>query len=618
MPLGNVRDRTREDCVNAGPPGKATAFVQRAVSQGANAASAALLAFILLLLPGTQVLSWQWTLLLPLAAAAVGLYRARKRLPSPYGVAQIVDHRVHLADTLSTALYFSRPEAAAHGSPDIRRLQSERADRLAESVDVRQAVPYTMPRTVYLMAALFLVASSLFALRYGLSRRLDLKQPLASMLQQTFGADEPAQQAKNQRRMRQPEPQTQPDDTGSAVEEPDQKQGDQQDADSANAEEAGDSRSRRRAEGFRRRFQEAVGRGRQGRWRPEGCQGDDRSGDEGDDSQTSKANDGKSDQKQDSAAKQDSNNSGENSSLMSKVKDFAQNLLSRVKPQQGQSGAQQQSSQDPKNSQGKGQQQGGKQQSSKEGQQQNGQQGDAQEGQAGEQAQNAQDPQGKGTGKSDAQQPSKQPGSGIGSQDGDKNIKQAQDLAAMGKISEIFGKRSATISGESTVEVQHTSQQLHTPYAQRGAQHAQGGAEIRRDEVPVALESYVEQYFEQVRKQAPAAASGDRKLLPRRRPRSDPFYPMVASTSPAATVAPSFTGDCQHAAGARCLHLVLHLHGLHHHQALAGFHRIAGRDQDAHHFAGHGRGDALRRLPRRAPPDLRDQRRGSRTSISNR
>ena len=44
----------------------------------------------------------------------------------------------------------------------------------------------------------------------------------------------------------------------------------------------------------------------------------------------------------------------------------------------------------------------------------------------------------------------------------------------MGKISEIFGKRSATISGESTVEVQQTSQQLHTPYAQRGAQRHAG------------------------------------------------------------------------------------------------------------------------------------------------
>ena len=68
----------------------------------------------------------------------------------------------------------------------------------------------------------------------------------------------------------------------------------------------------------------------------------------------------------------------------------------------------------------------------------------------------------------------------------------------MGKISEIIGKRSANITGEATVEVQSTSQQLRTPYAQRGAEHSQGGAEISRDEIPVALQTYVERYFEQV------------------------------------------------------------------------------------------------------------------------
>ncbi|HEY2014361.1 MAG TPA: hypothetical protein VGH38_12715 [Bryobacteraceae bacterium] len=479
------------------------------LSQGANAASAALLAFILLLLLGTQVLNWQWLVLIPLGAAGFGYYRARRHLPSPYAAAQIVDHRAELADTLSTALYFSQEEAGARVPADIRQLQYERADRLAESVDVQKAVPYTMPRTVYVMAALFLVASSLFALRYGLSRRLDLKQPLASMLQQSFGGDEAVVQAKNQKRMRQPDPETnQPDDSGATVKDPDQKPGDQQDAESANAEESGDSQKPSGEQ--KANSGDSKKGGEEGDKAEEGDQkdgGDERAGNESDDSGTTKASDGKADQKQDGNSKQDSSNAGENSSLMSKVKDFAQNLLSRVKPQQGQSGSQQQSSGDQKSSQAKGQQQNGKQQASKEGQPQNGgQQGDSQEGQAGEQAQNSQDPQGKGSGKSDAQQPSKQPGSGIGSQDGDKNVKQAQDLAAMGKISEILGKRSATITGESTVEVQQTSQQLHTPYAQRSAQHSQSGAEIRRDEVPVALQTYVEQYFEQVRKQQPPAA----------------------------------------------------------------------------------------------------------------
>ena len=71
----------------------------------------------------------------------------------------------------------------------------------------------------------------------------------------------------------------------------------------------------------------------------------------------------------------------------------------------------------------------------------------------------------------------------------------------MGKISQIIGKRSASLSGEATVEVQSTVQQLRTAYSDRVAQHTDAGAEVGRDEIPAALEGYVEQYFEQVRKQ---------------------------------------------------------------------------------------------------------------------
>ena len=53
--------------------------------------------------------------------------------------------------------------------------------------------------------------------------------------------------------------------------------------------------------------------------------------------------------------------------------------------------------------------------------------------------------------------------------------------------------------------MQSTNQQLRTQYSNRAVQHTQAGAEISRDEIPVALQTYVEQYFEQVRKQqAPA------------------------------------------------------------------------------------------------------------------
>ncbi len=473
------------------------------LAQGAIACSAALLAFILLLLLGTQILNWHWLVFVPLLAAVFGVYRVGRRLPSLYVTSQIIDHRLHLADTLSTAFFFSQCVPSPKVSENMRRLQYEAADRLSQSIDPRAAVPYTLPRAAYAMGALILVASSLFALRYGLNRRLDLKPPLARMLQQTFGKDERKEAARNIKKKIPPEMQPQAEQAGDEDGQNQGRQtgGQQEDSDNASEEavetptSAGDSKktaadSKKQAdEGDPAESDSAEG------------QDDEQQGNAGDHSGNGQQNANKPDQNHDPGAKQDANNSTENSSLMSKVKDAWQNLLSRMKPQQGQSGSQQ-SSMDQKGNQAKGNNPG--KQSSKDGQQQNnGQSGEAQENEGGEQAQATQDSQSKGTGKSDSPQTSPQPGSGIGSQDGDKSIKQAEQLAAMGKISEILGKRSATVTGESTVEVQNTSQQLHTPYAQRGVQHSQGGAEINRDEVPVALQTYVESYFEQVRKLPP-------------------------------------------------------------------------------------------------------------------
>jgi hypothetical protein len=473
--------------------------------QGANAFSAALVAFILLLLVGTQILNWQFAALIPLAAAIYGIYRARRRTPSPYAVAQLVDQRLSLADTLSTAYFFNESDSAASVSPYVKRCQLEAAELVAQSVDVRQAVPYRVPRTAYLLAALALVASSLFALRYGISRRLDLKPPLAQMLQDQLGWKPKTLVAKENRAKTPRPPEGQQDDGAAPVDEQNQKSGAEQEQSQNNDSEMAGQQAEKNDAGTKGDPKQAENGGQKGGEEGD-AQAEEKSDAAGEPSENGQqGQNGKQDQAQ-SGNKQDAT-SGDNSSLLTKVKDAVQNLLSKVKPQQGNQGSQQQAGADQgQKQQGNGKQNGGKQQqSAKNGQQQSGdQQGDAQDGQPGDEAKNSQDQQGKGAGKSDSQQASKQPGSGVGSQDGDKSIKQAEQLAAMGKISEILGKRSANITGESTVEVQSTSQQLKTQYVQRGSQHTQGGAEISRDEIPVALQSYVEQYFEQVRKQAPA------------------------------------------------------------------------------------------------------------------
>lgn len=481
-------------------------FYNELFAQGANASSAALLAFILLLLLGTEILAWQIAVLLPLAAMAAGLYIARRRLPSPYAAAQKVDRRLGLSDTLSTAFYFSESDHTAKAPPEIIRSQAAAAESVARSIDPRQAIPFTMPRSAYAMAALFLVAGSLFALRYGISHRLDLKQPLASMLQQTFGA-EPVQQAKNNSR-KVPPPQFSPEGDALSPEERLERAGEPIEGLTEQGEESNEGtpgKSESKSQDGTKSSQES---GEQSAGDQQDASSEGESGNEG--NSGSGDQEGKKDGKEGNP-KEAGNSSDSNNSLMSKVKDAVQNLLSRMKPQQNQ-GGQQQSGEQSGKQQSKGQQQGAKQQSAKNGQQQGGeQQSEGQDGQSGEQAQNAQDQQGQGTGNSDSKQASKQPGSGVGSQDGDKKLKNAEQLAAMGKISEIIGKRSQTISGETTVEVQNTKQQLRTQYANRTVQHSQAGAEIGRDEIPSALQSFVESYFEAVRKAAPAPAPAAKK-----------------------------------------------------------------------------------------------------------
>src|SRR6266545_2752981 len=51
------------------------------LAQTALGASAALGALVLLLLLGSQILSWHWMVALPAGAFGVGLYRTVKRLP---------------------------------------------------------------------------------------------------------------------------------------------------------------------------------------------------------------------------------------------------------------------------------------------------------------------------------------------------------------------------------------------------------------------------------------------------------------------------------------------------------------------------------------------------------
>ena len=467
-------------------------LANEAMRHAAYSVSAALASLILLLLVGTQILSWPWLFLLPAITLAAGTYATWRSMPSSYRIAQRVDYNLKLADTLSTALFFAADDRGGG-----------------------------MQRALYGTALLALTAGSLFALRYGLDRRLDLRAPLARIVQDKLGYGESRQAARDRQNPAARDPKH-PEAPGLSTDDSQSKGPGELDAAPDSAldtvgvpdvdSKTGSSRPDATKLAQSTQLEDVQNKAEE----PEGVSAKPGNQQSADGRQgPSEGKSGKQGQGDDAQA---SGNPGENSGLLGKFRDAMSSLMNRMRQQSGGKGAQQQAAQ---NGGQQKSQSGNAGQNGKQGQQPgDGQQADAKEGQPGDDSRNAQSSQSGSPGESGQQPATKQPGSGIGRQDGSKDVKLAEQLAAMGKISEIIGKRAANVSGELTVEVENSNQQLRTPYAQRDAHHAQAGGEINRDEVPVALQAYVQQYFEQVRKQAAATVTA-----PRAKKRADPPKP---------------------------------------------------------------------------------------------
>ena len=469
------------------------------LKQGAWAMAAALAGLVLLLIAGTQIMEWYWLVAAPTVTLGAGIYWLLRRMPSNYGIAQVVDHAAGTEDSISTAYYFSLPAHLGRPPERVRDAQFAEAERLSGRISASQTIPFRMPRAIYAVAGLLVLAGGLVTLRYVLEKRLDLRLPLASVLRDTLGGAQPhvvaAQKPGAAKRpdfkdsmgmtvdAQNPQVTQNPENGMETINVPaDEKDGGAQTQAQIRDERPGDQ----------------LSDGEQGEQIASGEEGNASSGDAAEQGEQGPSQ-GKQQANKAPGESGKQSNGGESSSLLSKLKDAMNNLMSKMK-QQPQGNSQQQQSAAKQNG-GQKQQSASQKGKSSEGEQGEGQQSESQEGEPGEQSQNQQNAQGKGPGQSSDQQAAKQPGSGIGKQDGDKDIRNAQQLAAMGKISEIIGKRSQNVTGEVTVEVKDSSQQIRTPVAQRNASHGESGGEISRDEVPVVYQPYVQQYFEQIRKQ---------------------------------------------------------------------------------------------------------------------
>ena len=150
-----------------------------ALAHLALAASLAIGGIALLLLLGTAYLSWWAILLVVFVGLGVGAWRVRTRIPSDYVMAVRLDSTAGLHDALSTAIHFQDTDPIRQ---PFRDAQMQYAEHVAGTVNLDTAVPFSTPRALYAMAALGLLATVLFVVRYRTMGTLDLRAPLTQVL----------------------------------------------------------------------------------------------------------------------------------------------------------------------------------------------------------------------------------------------------------------------------------------------------------------------------------------------------------------------------------------------------------------------------------------------------
>lgn len=458
-----------------------------AIEHGVWGASAALAALLALLLAGTQVLDWYWLVVAAAAGLAVSAWRFRKRIPSGYRAAQIADRNLKSDDAVSTAFYFAVIAPPDHALRELAAAQYRAASDLARTADVRRAIPIRLPRAVYLTISLAVSAGALFGWRYGVTRTLSLRPPLVNLAFDTFRVT-PVQDASQRKTPAQ-----------RLIDEQLEKMGipaNQQPA-RTDANDAPETTERpmRAPDGDQTALRDASAS-------PESAEQGDNAGDAAGQRATgTDSRDAAQDQPPSADSLNDRNKPPEeNNPLLDKLRDAMANLLAKLKlkPSPGvasRAGGSQMTKQTRHASRGEKGGHGPGEQSAE-----GAERAAAQAGQPGEGDQQAKAGEGQSSSRTPQRASTQDGKSGIGRQDGDKTLHNAEQLAAMGKLSEILGRRATEVGGEIMVEVKSGKQVLTTQYSQSSAAHKDSGGEVHRDEIPLLYQTYVEQYFGQVHK----------------------------------------------------------------------------------------------------------------------
>jgi hypothetical protein len=423
---------------------KRRAITAALLDQAVMASCAALAGMILLLFLGTQILNWYWLVILFGGSFGFGLYRTIRRIPSDYGLAQRVDRRLELGDSLSTACYFAGADNG-NRQAGLKDVVLRRAEEMCAKIAVETAAPIRFTRSVYVAGVLALAAAGMFGVRFGVRGSLDLRTPLMPGFADYFMT---AWQVAGLRKPVMPRNAKLPPPPGAP---------------------------------FDPLAEEAL--------------------------QAFDENGAFDELKKNSMGLPDKKPSTEDTGLLDKLMDAWKDLVKGVNVDDEQGGGAESTANKSEYEKGEKGEKGGKGEKGEKGNQAQNQPGqgapDPNQPTSDEQA-NAQSASTPSQGEEDFAETDTDDGSertGAGQGNGSMEIRNAERLNAMGKINEQYLERQAKITGEMMVEVpSNKKQDLATPYSQSDAAHAEGGGQIHRDQVPLIYQQYVQQYFEQVRK----------------------------------------------------------------------------------------------------------------------
>lgn len=438
---------------------------------------------------GADAIAWYWPFIAMLIAAGVVLFRGSRLETDDYTLARLLDRRLGLYDALSTALWFQNHDTVAWTSATVER-QREFANRIAARADLRRALPFKPSRSSWWAGALALLMAGLFVARYGTLATLDLSRPLVpgamtELLAAVFGRHPDRAKAASPERLRNSLPAEQASRRPENGISSGKGGGAGRSSDSAAAADGTETAETAQTKST----VDADGSGS-----PDGAPAD--ASPSGGQSASDKAEDPSA------AGGADPKTGGQNGSLIDRMRDAMAGLMSRLgldqsSPSQSRDGARQNGA--PTGRSGAQQKGEAKQPGNAQGAPQSAQDPNGMSAQSGGAAQQS---RGNGADARTKSAEAQDANSGIGAQDGNKDAKMAAQLAAMGKLSEILGKRSQNVTGEVMVDTTSSGQQLSTPFSGRRSAHSDAGGEISRDQIPREYQQYVMQYFEQVHRLA--------------------------------------------------------------------------------------------------------------------